>query len=96
MEKVDEKIVQRFKGDLNTILLSEIAAGNWIVETYESKEPDHFPLPNAIMIFLEKPFLTPVRKDLPNIHFRTMNDPHYWKDEYFDEENIQFLCCKFG
>jgi hypothetical protein len=47
------------------------------------------------MIFLEKPFKKPIRKDLDKIEYRDVNDPHYWKAEYFDEENLQFLCCKF-
>jgi hypothetical protein len=91
---VDDKVVKKFKGLLKDILELELKAGNTIVETYESKESS-FPIPNATMIFLDKPFKTPIRKDLQNIEYRDINDPHYWKAEYFDEENRQFLCCKF-
>ena len=92
---VDPKVVNRFVGVLKDILEEELKAGNKIVETYESKDSD-FPVPNATMIFLEKPFRTPVRRDLASIEFSELNDPHYWKAEYFDKQNIQFLCCKFG
>ena len=47
------------------------------------------------MIFLDKPFKTPIQKDLENVEYRDINDPHYWKAEYFYKENRQFLCCKF-
>ena len=91
---VDDSIVKRFTGALKDILELELKAGNKIVETYDAKEGT-FPIPNAIMIFLEKPFKTPVQKDLDNIEYNDVNDPHYWKAEYFDKENLQFLCCKF-
>lgn len=91
---VDENVVKRFKGVLKDILELELAAGNKVVETYESKD-SAFPMPNATMIFLEKPFKTPIQKDVGKIEYRDINDPHYWKAEYFDEENRQFLCCKF-
>ena len=89
---VDDKVVRGFKGILKEIL--ELKAGNRIVETYESKDST-FPMPHATMVFLDKPFKTPIQKDLKDIEYRDINDPHYWKAEYFDNENLQFLCCKF-
>lgn len=91
---VDQNVVNKFTGTLRTILDLELQAGNRIVETYESKD-SAFPMPNATMIFLEKPFRTPIQRDLPNIEFTNVNDPHYWKAEYLDKENRQLLCCKF-
>jgi len=91
---VDDNIVKRFTGVLKDILELELKAGNKIVETYDAKD-GAFPMPNAIMIFLEKPFKTPILKDLDQIEYRDVNDPHYWKAEYFDTEKLQFLCCKF-
>lgn len=93
-DMVDDNVVQNFKGVLKEILALEVSAGNKIVETYESKDTG-FPMPNATMIFLDKPFKSPIRTDLENIEYRDVNDPHYWKAEYFDKENRQFLCCKF-
>ena len=91
---VDQKVVDRFVGPLRTILELELKAGNKIVETYESKEST-FPMPNAMMIFLDRQFLTPIQRDLNNIAFSEMTDRHYWQGEYFDKERIQFLCCRF-
>ena len=91
---VDQNVVERFVGTLKTILELELKAGNTIVETYESKDSG-FPMPNATMIFLEKSFKTSIQKNLKGIEFRDVNDPHYWKAEYFDKENVQFLCCGF-
>ena len=91
---VDDNVVKKFRGALKHILELELKAGNTIVETYESKDSS-FPMPDATMIFLGKPFQTPIQSDLKNIEYRDINDPHYWKAEYFDEENRQFLCCKF-
>jgi hypothetical protein len=91
---VDQNVVKTFVGVLKTILELELKAGNKIVETYESKD-SKFPMPNATMIFLGQSFITPIQENLPNIEFRNINDPHYWKAEYFDKENIQFLCCGF-
>jgi hypothetical protein len=91
---VDQNVVNGFVGVLKTILELELKAGNKIAETYESKD-SKFPMPNATMIFLKQSFKTPVQKNLENIEFRDINDPHYWKAEYFDKENIQFLCCGF-
>jgi hypothetical protein len=91
---VDQGVVDRFVGVLKGILDLELQAGNKIVETYESKDST-FPMPNATMIFLEKPFRTPIQREFKNIEFRNINDPHYWKAEYFDKDNTQFLCCGF-
>jgi hypothetical protein len=91
---IDQNVVNTFVGVLKTILEMELKAGNKIVETYESKD-SKFPMPNATMIFLGQSFITPIQENLPNIEFRNINDPHYWKAEYFDKENIQFLCCGF-
>lgn len=91
---VDDKVVKQFKGILKEILESELKAGNKIVETYESKD-GAFPMPNATMIFLGSPFKAAIQRDLPGVVFNEINDPHYWKSEYFDEASRQFLCCKF-
>jgi hypothetical protein len=91
---IDHNIIDRFAGDLKAILELELKAGNKIVETYESKD-SAFPMPNATMIFLQKPFMTPIQNNSNGIEFNEVNDPHYWKSEYFDKQYKQFLCCKF-
>jgi hypothetical protein len=62
LNSVDDS-VKRFGGALKDILEQELKAGNKIVETYDANDGT-FPMPNAIMIFLEKPFKTPIQKDL--------------------------------
>lgn len=89
---VDKTIILQYIGTLKEILLLELKAGNHICETYKGD----WPCNDCIMIFLEKPFLTPIQKNLATIEFHNINDPHYWKAEYYDKETNQFLCCGFG
>nr|WP_173812966.1 hypothetical protein [Dendrosporobacter quercicolus]NSL49321.1 hypothetical protein [Dendrosporobacter quercicolus DSM 1736] len=48
-----------------------------------------------MMILLEKPFVTAVRRNIDGIVFRTINDPHYWKAEYEDQQRKLLLACRF-
>ena len=88
---IDNDTINKFTGKLKEILQLELMSGNKIAETYEGD----WPYPNSIMIFLEKPFITPIQRDLKDINFRNVNDPHYWKAEYVDLKNKMWLCCKF-
>jgi hypothetical protein len=88
---VDNNIINKFSGKLNEILQLELEAGNEIAETYEGD----WPYLNSVMIFLNKPFITPIQRDLIDIKFRNVNDPHYWKAEYVDLTNRMWLCCGF-
>lgn len=88
---IDNNTINKFNGKLNEILQLELIAGNKIVETFEGD----WPYPNSMMIFLEKPFKTPILRDLKDIKFNNINDPHYWKAEYVDFNNKMWLCCKF-
>jgi hypothetical protein len=88
---IDNNTINKLTGKLNAILQLELKAGNRIVETYEGD----WPYPNSIMIFLEKPFKTPILRDLEDITFNNVNDPHYWKAEYADLKNRMWLCCRF-
>jgi hypothetical protein len=47
------------------------------------------------MIFLSKPFKTPIQHNIPKIRYTLTNDPHYWKAEYADIINNIYLCCSF-
>ncbi|HHT77905.1 MAG TPA: hypothetical protein GXZ67_08500 [Clostridiaceae bacterium] len=92
LSRIDESVISAFTGELQAILEKEIHAGNEIIETYAGD----WPRPNSKMIFLEMPFRTPIRKDLPGIEFVNVNDPHYGKAEYRDLGNDLYLCCGFG
>lgn len=89
---IDKNAIHKFTGKINEILQLELKAGNEIVETFEGD----WPVPNSIMIFLEKPFITPIQRDLIDITFNNINDPHYWKAEYVDMNNKLWLCCRFN
>ena len=88
---IDSNAINKFSGKLNEILQLELKAGNRIVETSEGD----WPYPGSIMIFLEKPFKTPIQRELEGVLFRNINDPHYWKAEYVDLKNKMVLCCGF-
>ena len=89
---INNNDIENFTGELKNILDMELSAGNKICETYNGD----WPFPNSIMIFLDKPFITPIRRDISGIEFRNVNDPHYWKAEYHDKILNMFLCCNFG
>ena len=79
--------------ELKKILQLELQAGNTIAETaicgFSKTEPNH------LVIFLKKPFLTPIQRNMHGITYIEVNDPHYWKAEYTDKRNHQTLACKF-
>jgi len=74
---------------LQVILKEELKAGNEIDEISKGDWPDK----NSILIFLKKPFLTPIRQNLPYVEYRLINDPHYWKAEYHHQTSKILLCC---
>jgi hypothetical protein len=39
--------------------------------------------------------MTKIRRDIPGVTFRNVNDPHYWKAEYRDESLREYLVCGF-
>lgn len=89
--EIDKSIIDKFSGKLKEILIEELQSGNEVVEVYEGD----WPCPNAIMIFLRKPFVTPIQRNLLDIEFRNINDAHWWKAEYADKKNKMWLFCKF-
>ena len=80
---IDEKVVTIFHGELKKVLNAELAAGNIIVETWCG----NWPYDNIAVISLQFPFRIPIKKDIVNIDFHNICDPHYWKAEYYDHEN---------
>ena len=89
---INQEHLQQFTGVLLEILNAEIAEGNEIAETWHG---DFSRVKNVTFIALKKPFLTSIRRDLPNVKFTHLNDPHYWKAEYYDEQNRLLLVCRF-
>ena len=89
---VDKKIVDEFCGELKKILMQELASGNTIFETWKG----NWPFPSNTVILLNKPFITPLQSNIEGVEFHNINDPHYWKAEYYDKINNMLLGCKFG
>src|SRR5262245_22493946 len=76
--------------ELREIMELEIEAGNEVVET-------HAGWPNAASIFvsLRRPFLVKPHTLPSGVVFREVNDPHWWKAEYFHEPSAHILACRF-
>jgi hypothetical protein len=85
---ISKEHIENFSRPLTEILKKEIQSGNEIVETSSG-----WPSPNSIIIFLRKPFLEQYLKE--DIEFREVNDPHWWKSEYFDKKTNHILACKY-
>lgn len=88
---IDPKAIDLFTGKLKGILDEELRAGNRIEDTWYD-----WPSPHTVAVVLSRPFLTPIKKDLPGIIFQDLNDPHYWKANYFDTERKLYLICGFS
>ena len=89
---IDSSIIRSFTGKMKKILDRELKAGNRISETYQGD----WPYKNCKIIFLEKPFVTQILRDMQGIKFCDIDDPHYWKAQYFDARHNLLLCCRFG
>ena len=76
---VNKEHIMLLNDELKKILQLELQAGNIIAETaicgFSKTEPNH------LFVFLEKPFLTPIQKNMPGITYTEVNDAHYWKAE---------------
>ena len=83
--------LQKAAGDrMKKILQDELDAGNEINETYQGWKYE-----DSIMVFLKYSFKAPVKTDLPGISYLELNDPHYWKAEYYEEDSHQTIACDF-
>jgi hypothetical protein len=85
---ITQEHIENFSKPLTEILDAEITLGNKIAETSKG-----WPKPEMIIIFLTRPFLGDYKR--LNIGYRELNDPHYWKAEYFDDVNQHVLACPF-
>jgi hypothetical protein len=81
-----------FTGALQDILAAELAVGNTVQEDWRGDWPES----GCRLVLLKMPFRTRIRRDIPGVTFRNVNDPHYWKAEYRDESLREYLACGFG
>lgn len=84
MKTLDFEISQ----SIEKILKAEITNGNRIVESSKG-----WPEKESTLIILERPFHK--KYNIENLEYREINDPHYWKEEYYDNNNKQTIACKF-
>ncbi|MCH5349213.1 MAG: hypothetical protein J1E40_07810 [Oscillospiraceae bacterium] len=90
---INQQHIEALSPQLKLILNDELKSGNIIRETYQggfSNAPE-----DHIFVFLEHPFKSAIRENISGIVYREINDPHYWKAEYDDEENHQTLACSY-
>ncbi|MBL7804794.1 MAG: hypothetical protein JNL02_13720 [Saprospiraceae bacterium] len=78
-----------FSRPLARIALEEMNRGNRIVEIARG-----WPETRTILVFLGQPF----KDEYPaaSLEYHEIDDPHYWKSEYFDPATGHVLACKFG
>jgi hypothetical protein len=84
------KDLEDFSPRLKDILQREINQGNKIAETSRG-----WPNPTSVFVCLEFEFVTPIKKNEQGIEYREINDPDYWKAEYFDPARDHTLACKY-
>ena len=86
----ENEITGRLSGPIKEILAFEIAAGNQVIQA-----SDDWPTQNANIV-LENKFARDYRPLYPHLKYTFDNDPHYWRDAYFDQENQEFIAVKFS
>jgi hypothetical protein len=74
---------------LQGILDAELARGNEMVEV------TNWPPICSLLIILRRPFSANYLP-LPDVEFASINDRHYWKDEYRFKGGTQTVACGFG
>lgn len=74
---------------LQSILLSELARGNRILEVGD------WPPKCRLFVLLERPFKRKYALTA-GIAYAALNDPHYWQAEYRYDGGIECLACGFG
>ena len=92
-KKLDYSLIDELSSDMKEILDNELKCGNKIKEIYKGRftnTPD-----DSIFVFLEYPFKAEIKNDLGNVAYRSINDRHYWKAEYYDTVNNQTIACPF-
>ena len=83
------ELLERFDSDLQAMLDAELAAGNFVVDATLG-----WLQPKGIAVLMHYDFLV-AHAPSARVVFRAVNDPHWWKSEYFIEESGHLLACSF-
>ena len=85
-------LIEELNKELLHILLKELKYGNQIKEISKA---DWSKAKNLLMVSLRYQFVTRHRHLSDKITYREVNDPHYWKEEYFCTDPKQTITCGF-
>ena len=89
MGMLSENSVVNLAPELRVILDAELEAGNAIAEVVSGS-----PLHDALVVILEKSFITPLRPASANMRFRQVNLPGWWAAEYTTAQPPHTLACR--
>jgi hypothetical protein len=89
ISRINQDYIDSFSERLKSILNNEIKLGNKILWT----EKD-WPYKNGIAILLNHQFSHRYHL-FPGIEYEEINNPHYWKAQYFDSSTKHILACNF-
>ena len=89
MEMVSQNHLLQFCPELRFLLDAELSAGNKVVETSTG-----WPKPMSVFVMLAEPFKAKLAKLPGGIIYNDVNDPHWWKADYFHEASGHALACR--
>ena len=88
---IQQQHLDQFCPELRQLLDLELARGNRIFETGSG-----WPRETTILVSLQNHF-GPMPSELPpGVEFHEVNDPHWWKSEYFHAPTGHLLICRFS
>ena len=76
--------------ELRELLNAELAAGNSVVEYRTGLYAA-----DAVLVRLAKAFRAPPKNMPAGVEYREVNDPHWWKAEYFRPATKHCIACGF-
>ena len=76
--------------ELQPLLTAELAAGNRIVDCGPSPRQ-----PQGVLVLLAKDFKARPASLPPGVAYAEINDPHWWKAEYFHQPSGHVLAARF-
>ena len=91
VNRVSEKsALPRLCPELRELLAAELAANNLVVECRAGLYA-----PDAVLILLSGPFRTTPSSLPAGVEYREVNDPHWWKAEYFHGPTKHCVACRY-
>jgi hypothetical protein len=90
MNAANPELTARLCPELRALLDAELAAGNKVAECGIGVNGSTAPLVLLASPFRARPDALPV-----GVEYREVNDPHWWKAEYFHTPTKHCLACRF-